>query len=125
MNKHYNGKLKTTNSYLRGMEELLQQVENYKKEIASYEASTAEGVEAFRIKYLGTKGLVKSLMSEMKNVPNEQKKYFGQVLKIPKPFMIYKIRCLLLVMIVVLLLIQNRSALTSRLQESGNQSVPS
>ena len=86
MNKHYNGKLKTTNSYLRGMEELLQQVENYKKEIASYEASTAEGVEAFRIKYLGTKGLVKSLMNEMKNVPNEQKKYFGQVLNDFKQF---------------------------------------
>jgi phenylalanyl-tRNA synthetase alpha chain len=37
-------------------------------------------VEAFRIKYLGTKGLVKQIMGEMKNVPNEQKKEFGQIL---------------------------------------------
>jgi phenylalanyl-tRNA synthetase alpha chain len=63
--------------YLRYMEELLKQVENYKREIDAYEASTAEGAEAFRIKYLGSKGLVKTLMSEMKNVPNEQKKNFG------------------------------------------------
>ena len=79
MNKHYNGKLKTTNSYyLRGMEDLLQQIENYKKEIAAYEASTAEGVEAFRIKYLGTKGLVRTMMSEMKNVPVNRKNISGR-----------------------------------------------
>jgi phenylalanyl-tRNA synthetase alpha chain len=37
-------------------------------------------VEQYRIKYLGTKGLVKQIMGEMKNVPNEQKKEFGQIL---------------------------------------------
>ena len=36
--------------------------------------------ESFRIKFLGTKGIVKSLMQEMKNVPNEQKKEVGQIL---------------------------------------------
>src|SRR5215471_5199309 len=68
------------------MEELLQQVENYKKEITVYEANTAEGAEAFRIKYLGTKGLVKTLMAEMKNIPAEQKKNFGQVMNEFKQF---------------------------------------
>lgn len=62
------------------MEALLQQIENYKKEISAYEAADAEATEAFRIKYLGTKGIVKAVMGEMKNVPNEQKKQFGQLL---------------------------------------------
>jgi phenylalanyl-tRNA synthetase alpha chain len=62
------------------MESLLQKIEEFKQEIAAAEANTAELVEAFRIKYLGTKGLVKSVMGEMKSVPNEHKKAFGQVL---------------------------------------------
>jgi phenylalanyl-tRNA synthetase alpha chain len=62
------------------MEALLQQIENYKQEINAYEAANAEAVEAFRIKYLGTKGIIKAVMGEMKNVPNEQKKQFGLVL---------------------------------------------
>src|SRR5690349_3737085 len=68
------------------MEELLHQVENYKQEIGAFEANTSEGIEAFRIKYLGTKGLIKSLMGEMKNVPIEKKKHFGQVLNEFKQF---------------------------------------
>ncbi len=62
------------------MEQLLQQIELYKQEIAAMEAANTEDVEAFRIKYLGTKGLVKNVMGEMKNVPNDQKKAFGQIL---------------------------------------------
>ena len=62
------------------MEQLLQQIEFYKQEIAAAEATNADMVEAFRIKYLGTKGLIKSVMGEMKNVPNDQKKTFGQIL---------------------------------------------
>ncbi|MDI9363553.1 MAG: phenylalanine--tRNA ligase subunit alpha [Flavobacterium sp.] len=59
---------------------MLQQIELYKQEIAATEATNEEMVEAFRIKYLGTKGLIKSVMGEMKNVPNDQKKAFGQIL---------------------------------------------
>ena len=62
------------------MEALLQQIEGYKQEIAAADATNAEMAEAFRIKWLGTKGLVKAIMGEMKNVPNEQKKAFGQIL---------------------------------------------
>jgi len=61
------------------MDHLLQQIENYKKEIAAFSAEK-DAAETFRIKYLGTKGLVKSVMGEMKNVPNEKKREFGQVL---------------------------------------------
>ncbi len=62
------------------MEQLVQQIEAYKQEIAAFEAATPVAVEEFRIKYLGTKGLVKTVMGEMKNVPNDRKKEFGQVL---------------------------------------------
>ena len=68
------------------MEALLQQIEQYKQEISTAEAATADALEAFRIKYLGTKGLVKQLMGEMKNVPNEQKREFGQVMNAFKEF---------------------------------------
>lgn len=62
------------------MEQLLQQIEEIKKEIASFSANDAKSVEEFRIKYLGTKGMVKTIMGEMKNIPNEKKKEFGQIL---------------------------------------------
>jgi phenylalanyl-tRNA synthetase alpha chain len=64
--------------YLRNMEQLLQQIETYRREIEAYQAGSAEAAESFRIKYLGTKGLVKNLMGELKNVTD--KKQFGQVL---------------------------------------------
>lgn len=62
------------------MEQIVQQIEQYKQEMLAFEANTPDLVEAFRIKYLGTKGLVKAVMGEMKNVPVDQKKAFGQIL---------------------------------------------
>lgn len=66
--------------YLRPMEQLAAQIENYKKEVLAFTPQNAEEVEQFRIKYLGSKGLVKNLMAEMKNVPSEQKREAGQLL---------------------------------------------
>ncbi len=40
--------------------------------------TNAEQLEAFRIKYLGSKGALKSLMALLKEVPKDQKKEFGQ-----------------------------------------------
>jgi len=62
------------------MDQLLSQLEQYKKEIEASVITQKEELEAFRIKYLGTKGLLKSIMGEMKNVPLEQKKAAGQLL---------------------------------------------
>lgn len=62
------------------MEELLKQIADYKSEIESFVAADDKQVEEFRIKYLGTKGLVKSIMGEMKNVAVENKKEAGQLL---------------------------------------------
>jgi phenylalanyl-tRNA synthetase alpha chain len=62
------------------MEELIKQIDAYKEEIASYSATNEDELEAFRVKFLGTKGIVKGVMGEMRNVPPEGKKEFGQVL---------------------------------------------
>src|SRR6201985_1978050 len=62
------------------MDELLQQIERFRSEIGSITPNGAEALEAYRIRFLGTKGIVKGLFTEMKNVPGDQKKAFGQVL---------------------------------------------
>ncbi|MDG1714382.1 phenylalanine--tRNA ligase subunit alpha [Lacinutrix sp.] len=49
-------------------------------EAESFKAQSKEEVEAFRIKYLGKKGLLNDYFSEFKNVANEHKKEFGQVI---------------------------------------------
>ena len=56
------------------MESLLQQIKDHKLAITDFAAINADDVEQFRIKWLGTKGLVKAIMGEMRNVPNDQKK---------------------------------------------------
>jgi len=66
--------------YICRMEKLLEQLETYKKEIEKFTATDLKAAEEFRIKYLGTKGVVKAIMSEMKSVPADKKKEFGQVL---------------------------------------------
>ena len=62
------------------MEELLEKLETYRKEIIGTEISGADAAETYRIRFLGTKGIVKNLFQEMKNVPAEKKKEFGQIL---------------------------------------------
>jgi phenylalanyl-tRNA synthetase alpha chain len=62
------------------MEDVLQQITQYKKEITEFTSADKNIAETFRIKYLGTKGVIKSVMGEMKNVPNEKKREFGQIL---------------------------------------------
>ena len=62
------------------MEQLLQQIAAYKEEIENTPVNGAESLEAYRIRFLGTKGIVKNLFAEMKNVPADRKKEFGQVL---------------------------------------------
>ena len=48
------------------------------KEVHEFTADSQEAVETFRIKYLGKKGLLNDFFAAFKNVPNEQKKEFGQ-----------------------------------------------
>ena len=55
----------------------IDQIEERAKSDLAAAIDTA-GLEAFRIKYLGSKGLIKSLMSQLKEVPRDQKPEFGK-----------------------------------------------
>jgi phenylalanyl-tRNA synthetase alpha chain len=68
------------------MENLRTLIEKYKQDIDAEKVLTQEETESFRIKYLGTKGLVKTIMGEMKNVAAENKKEAGQLLNEFKVF---------------------------------------
>ena len=49
-------------------------------EAEDFKGQTKEEVEAFRIKYLGKKGVLNYFFAEFKNVANDQKKEFGQAI---------------------------------------------
>ena len=50
------------------------------KEVEEFKAETKEQLENFRVDLLGSKGKIKSLFTDFKNVPNEQKKEVGQLI---------------------------------------------
>ena len=49
-------------------------------EIKDYQVENMEQLEAFRIRFLGSKNVLKDLFAELKTVPNEQKKEVGQLI---------------------------------------------
>ena len=55
-------------------------LDQYTAEINQFSPATAEEVESFRIKFLGSKGIVKELFDEFKSVGPEEKRIFGKVL---------------------------------------------
>lgn len=57
-----------------------QKINQYISEINSFQSKNTDEVEAFRIKFLGTKGLVKNLFEEFKTVSSEEKRVLGKVL---------------------------------------------
>ena len=64
--------------------DIFQTIEALQEEIKGYDISNGQTLEAFRIKFLGTKNVLKDLFGEIKNVPNERKKEFGQVINAVK-----------------------------------------
>ncbi|WP_205529406.1 phenylalanine--tRNA ligase subunit alpha [Taibaiella koreensis] len=62
------------------MESLKTRIEALTQEIKATVPATKEELEAYRIKFLGTKGLVKEVLAGMKEVPADQKKEAGQLL---------------------------------------------
>lgn len=69
-----------------GMETIVKQIEAYREEISNLEINSLASLEDYRLKFLSTKGIVKALFGEMKNIPAEQKKEFGAVLNSFKQF---------------------------------------
>jgi phenylalanyl-tRNA synthetase alpha chain len=66
--------------------EIFAKVEKVFEEIKNTTISQPDELEAFRIKYLGTKNIVKPLFGEIRHVDNDRKKEFGQLLNELKQF---------------------------------------
>src|SRR6201986_598356 len=56
------------------------QIDKYTAEINAFSPADADELETFRIKFLGTKGIIKDLFEEFKTVGPEEKRTFGKVL---------------------------------------------
>ena len=52
----------------------------YTSEINALEIANVEELEIFRIRFLGTKGIIKDLFEEFKSVASEEKRIMGKVL---------------------------------------------
>ncbi len=55
-------------------------LDQYTSEIQGFHPANAEELETFRIKFLGSKGIIKDLFEEFKSVGPEEKRLFGKVL---------------------------------------------
>lgn len=60
--------------------QIFDKLNNILEDISSATVNGIEELEAFRIKYLGSKNILKPLGGEIRNIPNELKKDFGQLL---------------------------------------------
>jgi len=59
---------------------MTEKIKEFIAEAREFNTDSKEQLEAFRIKFLGSKGLLKDFFAEFKSVPNEMKKEFGQVI---------------------------------------------
>lgn len=70
---------------------MLEKVDILLKEVEGFTTADVNLVEEFRVRMLGKKGAITALMSEFRNVPNDQKKEFGQKLNILKSAALEKV----------------------------------
>ncbi len=59
---------------------MIDQLKKHLEEVKEFSASSSQEIEAFRIKYLGKKGLLNQLFADFKKVPDPDKKEFGQTI---------------------------------------------
>ena len=59
---------------------MIDKIKEYIGEAQAFTTDNKDVLEVFRIKFLGSKGILKDLFAEFKNVPNDQKKEFGQII---------------------------------------------
>lgn len=57
---------------------MIEQIQKIEEEIETFNAKDTSDIEKFRIRFLGSKGLIKGLYALLREVPNENKKEFGQ-----------------------------------------------
>ncbi|MDY3543807.1 phenylalanine--tRNA ligase subunit alpha [Riemerella anatipestifer] len=63
---------------------MLEHIETYLQEVKQFQSSNKDEIEQFRIKFNGKKGILNAIFDEFKQVPNEQKKAFGQKINVLK-----------------------------------------
>ena len=73
---------------------MIDKIKEYIGEAKAFSTQDKAELEVFRIKFLGSKGLLKNLFAEFKNVPNDQKKEFGQVINLLKSSAEEKVKCI-------------------------------
>lgn len=59
---------------------MTEKVQDLIQEAAKFETSSRESLEAFRIRFLGKKGILNELFAAFRDVPADQKKAYGQVI---------------------------------------------
>lgn len=59
---------------------MIDQLKKHLTEVENFSSDNPQEIEAFRIQYLGKKGLLNQFFSEFKNIPAEDKKEFGQTI---------------------------------------------
>jgi phenylalanyl-tRNA synthetase alpha chain len=59
---------------------MLDRVKKHIERVSAFTATSKDEVEAFRIEYLGKKGILNEFFAAFKEVPNDQKKAFGQAI---------------------------------------------
>jgi phenylalanyl-tRNA synthetase alpha chain len=57
---------------------MLQRIDDLLAEVHNFQTSEKAEIEQFRIKFSGKKGILNDIFAQFKDVPNEQKKEFGQ-----------------------------------------------
>ncbi|MCF8275256.1 MAG: phenylalanine--tRNA ligase subunit alpha [Flavobacteriales bacterium] len=63
---------------------MLKKLEDYEKQIQELVIASKEDLENFRLQFLSKKGIIPQLFTAFRDVPNEQKKAFGQKLNVLK-----------------------------------------
>ncbi|SFU60167.1 phenylalanyl-tRNA synthetase, alpha subunit [Pustulibacterium marinum] len=59
---------------------MIDKIKEHIAEVEKFDTKAKEELEAFRIKYLGKKGILNDFFAEFRNVPKEAKKEFGQTI---------------------------------------------
>jgi len=74
---------------------MLDKIKKYQEEIAQFSTTEISEVENFRIQFIGSKGIIKSLFKDFKDVPNQEKKEVGQALNVLKNAATDKVKSLI------------------------------
>ena len=57
---------------------MLEKIDELLVEVSNFSSANKDEIEQFRIKFSGKKGILNDIFSKFKDVPNDQKKEFGQ-----------------------------------------------